>query len=123
MAFFDELAKKVSDVTHTVESKGRDLADITKLNFRIAEEERKLDDTYKEIGKSFVEKFGDKASGSMAVLIEEIREHEKAVADYKRQLRELKGVTLCKSCGAELSSDAVFCAACGEKKDTEATEE
>ena len=43
MSFFDDLGKKVSRATQTVTQKGKELAEITKLNFSVSEEEKKID--------------------------------------------------------------------------------
>lgn len=117
MAFFDDISKKVSDVARTVGNKGREVADIAKLKYRISEEERKADEIYKRIGKLFVEKAGDRAKGVFAELIGEINSSKARVEGYKAQIRELKGDIVCDGCGAEITSDATFCPVCGKKAD------
>ena len=89
MAFFDDISKKVHDVARTVESKGREVADVARLKYRISEEERRADEIYKKIGKLFVERAGDRAKGTFAALIDEVRASEEKVEGYKAQIREL----------------------------------
>ena len=115
MAFFDDISKKVNDVARTVESKGREVADVARLKYRISEEERRADEIYKKIGKLFVERAGDRAKGTFAALIDEVRASEEKVEGYKAQIRELKGITLCSECGGEIHADATFCPTCGKK--------
>lgn len=115
MAFFDNLTKAVSEATQSVTQKGKDLADIAKLNYAVSEEEKKLEDAYKRIGKMFVDKIGDRAEGPFAQIVNEINESQKKIADYKKQVRDLKGIVCCQKCGAELAAGAVFCNVCGER--------
>lgn len=119
MAFFDELKKNVTKATQTVAQKGRDIADITKMNIAVAEAEKKLDELYKKVGCLFVEKVGDRAEGDFADLVNEIKECKAKIDEYKQQVKDIKGVVACPKCGNELSSDALFCNACGEKLNKE----
>ena len=111
MSFFDEIAKTAGDVAN----KGRDVADIARLKYQISDEERKLNDIYTKIGRLYVEKAGDKATGTLATLIEEINGIKATIEEHKARIRDLKGISLCKNCGAELSADAKFCVACGQR--------
>lgn len=122
MAFFDNLTKKVSEATQTVAQKGRDLADITKLNIAISDEEKKIDELYKEIGKLFVERIGDSVDGEFADKVSSIKAAQVKIAECKQQIKNIKGVMVCSKCGAELPADAVFCNACGEKQANDAAE-
>lgn len=115
MAFFDNFTKKVSEATQTVAQKGRDIADITKLNIAISDEERKIDELYKKIGELFVERVGGSVEGEFADLVGEIKASEQKIAESKQQIKDIKGITTCPKCKTELSADAVFCTACGEK--------
>ena len=115
MAFFDNLTKKVSEATQTVAQKGKDLAEITKLNIAISDEERKIDELYKEIGKIFVEHIGDSADGEFADKIRGIKSAQARIAECKQQIKDIKGIEVCTKCGAELPADALFCNACGAK--------
>ena len=117
MAFFDDISKKVNDVARTVGQKGRDVVDVAKLKLLISEEEKKRDEIYKKIGKLFVERAGDRAKGTFAVLIGDVRASEEKTEVYKAQIRDLKGVILCDECGGEITADATFCPACGKKAD------
>lgn len=115
MAFFDDLTKKVSKATQTVAQKGRDIADITKMNIAIAEEEKKIEELYKKIGKLFVERVGGSVEGEFADMVSEIKAAEAKIEDCKQQIKDLKGIVICPKCGNELSAEAAFCNNCGEK--------
>ena len=115
MAFFEDFGKKISQAGHSAMQKGKELADITKLNISVSDEERKLDEVYKKIGKLFVEKVGDRSEGEFLPLVTEVREGQKKIADLKQQIKDIKGISICPKCNAELPADAIFCNVCGEK--------
>lgn len=115
MAFFDDISKKVGEAARTVGQKGRDAADVARLKLRICEEEKRLDGVYCRIGRLFVEKVGDRAEDPFAELVAEIRRGEGRISEYKGQIRELKGISICEKCGAEIYTEDTFCASCGEK--------
>ncbi len=117
MAFFEDLGKKISKASQSVVDKGKELADITKINLAISDEERKIEDAYKKIGKLFVEKIGDRAEGEFADLVGEVKSAEGKISEYKQQIKDIKGITVCPKCAAELQADAIFCNRCGAKLD------
>lgn len=115
MSFFDDLGKKVSRATQTVTQKGKELAEITKLNFSVSEEEKKIDDNYTKIGKLFVQKIGDRSEGEFLPLVNEIKASEEKISQLKAQINAIRGTAICEKCGAALTDEAVFCTGCGAK--------
>lgn len=115
MAFFDDLGKKISKASQSVMDKGKELADITKINLAISDEEKKLDEAYKKLGKLFVEKIGDRAEGDFAELVSEAKAAVSKIDELRQQIKDIKGIAICAKCGAEVQADAVFCNACGAK--------
>lgn len=113
MAFFDELGKKLSQAGQTAVQKGKELADIAKLNSAVSDEERKIDDNYREIGKRYFSLHGENPDVDFAAMVEAIRESEGKIVEYKQQIKDIKGVVCCEKCGAEVPNNAAFCSACG----------
>ncbi len=113
MAFFDELGKKISKAGQSAVQKGKELADIAKINSAVSDEERKIDDSYREIGKLYFSMHGEDPDVDFAAMISAIRESERKIVEYKQQIKDIKGVVCCEKCGAEVSSNAAFCSACG----------
>ena len=113
MAFFDDISKKISKATQTVAQKTKDVTGVAKLNLSILEEEKKINKTYAEIGKLYVEKFADNADESMKELIATVKGAEDKISEYKEQIKEIKGVMVCEKCGAEVAANTAFCTACG----------
>ena len=115
MAFFDDLGKKLSKAGQSVMDKGKELADITKINLAISDEEKKLEEAYKKIGKLFVEKIGDRAEGDFAELVTVAKEADTKIDELRQQIKDIKGIAVCPKCGTQVQADAVFCNACGAK--------
>lgn len=122
MAFFEDIGKKISQVSQSAVGKGKELVDIAKINLAISDEEKKIEDSYKAIGKLFVEKIGLKAEGEFKSFVEAVQDAEAKIGEYKRQIKDIKGIVVCPKCAAELQADAIFCNVCGVKI-AEATEE
>ena len=112
MAFFDNFSKKVSDASQTAIQKTKDLAEITKQNSAISDEERKIKANYEKIGKLYVEKFADSADEAFAEMIAQIAESNAKIAECKKKIQEVKGVAVC---GSEVPKDSQFCPGCGTK--------
>lgn len=117
MGFFDDLGKKISDVSQGAVAKGKELADIAKLNSSIAEEERHIKDAYIEIGKAYFEKHANDCDSEFAASITQIETSLDKIKDLRAQIVEIKGVTTCSNCGAEVPKNSAFCPACGSKVD------
>lgn len=113
MAFFDELSKKISQAGQTAVQKGKELADIAKLNSAVSDEEKRIDDNYREIGKLYTSLHGENPDVDFAAMIAAIHESESKILEYKQQIKDIKGVVCCEKCGAEVSSNAAFCSTCG----------
>lgn len=113
MAFFDDLGKKISKAGQNAVQKGKELADIAKINSAVYDEEKKIDDNYREIGKLYFSLRGENPEVDFAAMIAAIHESESKIAEFKQQIKDIKGVVCCEKCGAEVSNNAAFCSACG----------
>lgn len=113
MAFFDDLGKKISQASQGAVAKGKELADIAKLNSQISDEEKRINNAYVEIGKKYVELHKNDAESDFADFISAIDEANKKIVDLRSQVADIKGVTKCPKCGAEVAKGVAFCASCG----------
>lgn len=115
MAFLDEFSKKISDVGQSAIQKTKDMADIAKYNSMITDEEKKITDLHEQIGKLYVERFGASPDEEFKDFLLAINQSKDKIAEYQKSLTDLKGVSKCPECGAEVPSDALFCTSCGAK--------
>ena len=113
MAFFENLGKKISDVSQTTVQKTKDLAEIGKLIYMISDAEKKINEAYLQIGKKYLEEFGENPGESYAEYVNTIKEATDCIAEYKKNIDNLKGVVKCPNCGSSVDANSAFCAACG----------
>ena len=113
MAFFDKLSKSVTEASQKTIAKTKELADTSRLNSMISEQEKIITNQYFQIGKLYVsihkENFEEDFSGMIAA----IADAEAKIRDYKKQIQDVKGVQRCEKCGAEVPNGAAFCSSCG----------
>ena len=100
MSFLNNLGQKISDVSQTTIKKTKDLADTAKLNLNISEEERKIDTTYEQIGKWYVEKHREDAEEDVKTWLDAIAVSEARIKECRESIHQMKGVAICPSCGA-----------------------
>ena len=81
----------------------------------MSEEEKKIDNLYYQIGKTYFETNRDYPEDNLAGYISAILEAMNTIEQYKEQIKETKGVTNCPNCGAEVPYTSSFCNACGTK--------
>lgn len=115
MAFFEKFGEKLTNAGKDVAKKTKELADVTKLNMQIGNEEDNIKSKYLEIGKLYYELFSSSPDEKFTELCSSIAESENKINTYKDQIQEIKGVKKCSKCGAEIASSAVFCSICGNK--------
>lgn len=113
MSFFDDFGKKLSEVGQNAVKKTREITDSAKINSAISEENQKIANNYYQIGKLYVEKHASDCEPDFAGMIAAIRESEQKVADYTRQIQELKGLVRCEKCGAQVPGNMPYCNFCG----------
>ncbi len=113
MAFFDNLGKKASEMTAKAMQKAQELSETTKLNSLISEEEKKINNTYYQIGKLYVSLHSEDSEEAFAGMIASVAEGEQKISGYRRQIQDIKGVQRCEKCGAEVARGVAFCSSCG----------
>ncbi len=90
MGFFNDLGKKVADVSQNTLEKGKDMVEITKLKSSISDEEKKIVKFYQEIGKKYVEMFKEEADEAFVEYIEDIKNAETKIEELKKQIEMVK---------------------------------
>lgn len=113
MSFFDRLSKSVTEASQKTIAKTKELADISRLNTMISEQEKNITNQYIQIGKLYISLHKDNCEEDFAGMIAAIAEAETKILDYKKQIQDIKGVQRCEKCGAEVPNGAAFCSSCG----------
>lgn len=115
MAMFDEMDKKISGWISAGAGKAKDMSESMKISGLIKEEENKQNEIFKQIGQLYFVNYADHAEGQLKEMCLKIADSKASVMQYKEQLCALKGTIGCPNCGAEISSNSMFCSACGAK--------
>ncbi len=115
MAFFDDLGKKLSQTSADVMKKTKDFADTTKLNGMISEEERNIQEAYRQMGKVYFDMYKDAPATEMAEFVAQVIASQEKIVEYNKEIAQIKGVVKCPVCGVDVPQDAAFCGTCGAK--------
>ena len=113
MGFFDGIGKKVTDVGQMAIQKTKETLDIARISSMITQEENKINNTYYQIGKLYVSIHGNDREDDFVGMVDSVTVMEKKIADYRKQIQEIKGVQHCRNCGAEIPKGVAFCSFCG----------
>lgn len=115
MTFFDEIGKSISGAGQNAVRQAKDVAEITRLSAAISENRNRIADINRQIGEQYFSLHLDDPEEEFAEQIENEKRMIAESEELQDQLLQLKGQQKCPSCGAILSKDDVFCAACGSK--------
>ena len=113
MAFFDDLGKKLSQAGQSVAQKTKDFSEVNKLNGTISAEEKKINNTYLQLGREYYLKHAEDSEACFEQLVLAIKESEQKIEMLHQQIMEIKKVARCEKCGAEIANNASFCSSCG----------
>lgn len=115
MAFFDDLKKTISGTSQTVVNKTKDLTGITKLSAKVSDLQKKNDQLYRTIGRIYMENYGDDPGDAFKGAAASIKENLAQIEACQKEIKDLKGITVCSCCGADIASGTQFCPKCGTK--------
>ena len=115
MAFFDDISKKLSQASQGVAQSTKNFASVTKFNNMVSEEEKKIETLYYQLGRAYFDNFATAADPKLAGYVSAINTALTNIETYKSQIKEIKGVTACPQCGAEISYASAFCNTCGAR--------
>lgn len=123
MAFFEQIGKKISDASQGATQQAKKFAEVTRLNGMISEKEKRISKIYTELGQAYYEKHKNDLRAEEIKRIDEINGLNAEIIQCRENIKQIKGVTKCPSCGADVPLNAAFCNACGTKISPAAKEE
>lgn len=118
MAFFEDLGKKLTQASQNTIQKTKGIADTAKISAMISEEEKKIRNNYQEIGELYVSLHSEDAEDALALLVQDVKDAQKRITDYRQQIQDIKGYVRCEKCGTEVPITAAFCSGCGMRMNT-----
>lgn len=113
---------KFNQLTKSAVSKSKEMAEITRLNMDISNNEQKLKELAVQVGMSVVDRkllLEDEQIAELAAQIETLRE---SIAKNQALIQEIRNINICANCGAEVSRTSKFCDKCGSPMDRSALE-
>ena len=103
MAFFEQLAKRLTDAGQNVAQQTKNLADVTQLNSAISDKEKKISQLYLNIGQLYYEEHKGDSTAEHQEIIGEINALYAEIAQNREKIKQIKGVVMCPKCGADVT--------------------
>ena len=105
-----DFKETISNVAETVKTKSSEIFETTKIKFALSDAEGEVSKLIYESYKS-----GEEPGTSLNEICEAIDAKYKEIEEMRTKLRVYKNISVCPECGAEVSSESVFCSKCGAK--------
>ena len=115
MGIFEKVGETISVTGKDVATKAKYAGDISKLKQQIIYEEEKITDYYTELGKKYYSDNNSNQNDKYAQLCKEIETGTARIERIKQHIYSMKGVKVCKNCGAVVNDNFLFCGVCGTK--------
>lgn len=112
MSFFSDLEKKINQAGQAVTDKAGNIADSSKLNYRISSEEKALAELYRQLGSAYYTERGSCPDEKLKATCESISQALERIADLRRQEAAARGKRLCPHCGSDCDPYQPFCYVC-----------
>ncbi len=111
MDFIDKVSKTFSDTG----KKTKELADIARLNGKIADNNRKIKQLYTEIGELYCQTHGADAEEAFSGRVSEVQKLDNENKEWNEEIQKLRGMTKCPKCGNYCAGNATYCTSCGQR--------
>lgn len=113
MAFFDNIGQRITQTGQSTIQKTKDMAEVARINALISGQEKQLENSFNRLGRTYYAQHTGDAEEGYVEIITAIKSAESKIDEYKRQIRDIKGMVCCEKCGAEVAVGARFCISCG----------
>lgn len=116
MAFFDKIGQTISHGVASVTDTTKSLTSTAKLNSQISSNNNTIKETFQEIGEfCYNNKDNEIDKEKLVPMFEKIDALKLENKDLELKVKLAKGFVPCAQCGADVSLNSAFCAACGAK--------
>lgn len=123
MDFFNKVGNTISTKSKDVAKKAKEIAEITNLSSQVASKENSIRALYTEIGKIVYGNYKDDKQEEVIDKFTAIDTYLEEIDALKVQMKALKGIQVCDTCGAEVDINSDFCPKCGAKMPEKVVEE
>lgn len=106
-------SEKLNQMTQSAISKSKEVAGVTKLNVEIGTLNQNLKNIYTEVGRYVLEKGLLKEDETVAEWASKAAGLKADIEMNTSRIRDLKNVSICPGCGAEVPRTSKFCGKCG----------
>ncbi len=113
MDFFNKFSETITNKSKDVANKAKEIAEVTSLTGKIATQENLIEKYYKEIGRFMYEHREETCDNGLEERFKLVDAAYEEIERLKSEIRKIKGVKLCESCGTEVSAESAFCYKCG----------
>jgi len=113
MGILDEIGKKIAKSSQETVKKAKSIAETTRLNNQIAEEQRTLTAFYAQIGEKYYVSNKNAPAEEYAQFCDRVTAGLARIAELQTEIQKLKNTRFCPNCGAACPINVQFCASCG----------
>lgn len=113
MAFFEELGKKITDAGQGVAQSTKNFTEVNRLNSTIAEKEKQVTTLYTALGAAYYKAHATDPQAEEQETVAQIAALLTEIAAHQEEVKRIKGIGKCPSCGADVQAGAAFCQNCG----------
>ena len=119
MGFFENVGKKISDVSGKAVEKTKQYTDISTTSYKIRDVEGQINKLYTKLGEAYFNKFADEPDVELKGDVDAIKELKQKIDELNDHLYDVKaakdGRKRCEHCGELIPADAKFCTKCGQE--------
>jgi ribosomal protein L40E len=114
---FTNLTNMFKGTLESAANKTGEVVEVSKMKLQIAQQRAELSKAYEKLGAMVYDmmKSDSQDSSAIDVCIDEIDFIFSKIAEAESKVNELRKVSICEACGAEVALDACFCSKCGAK--------
>lgn len=121
MDFFKQLGEKLTNAGQNVAQQTKGITDVVRLNSEVSVKKRTITQLYAEIGRAYYERHKSDPDAEELQTISKICTLHEEIAQRQETIKQIKGVTKCPACGADVTMGSAFCSSCGGRMPAVAT--
>lgn len=113
MAFFEQIGKKITDAGQGMAQSSKNAMDISRLNSLISDKKKQIAQSYSALGEAYFAAHRDDPSPEFSEHVTAIKGLFADIEKAENDIKMIRGVVQCPTCGADILIGSAFCSACG----------